>query len=62
MDSILNSIKKLLGIDELYTHFDADIILGINTALSILTQIGAGPTNGFQYTIKRLSGRTLSQT
>lgn len=47
MDSILNSIKKLLGIDELYTHFDADIILGINTAFSTLTQIGAGPTTGF---------------
>ena len=47
MDSILTTIKKLLGIDELYTHFDADIILGINTAFSTLTQIGAGPTNGF---------------
>ena len=47
MDSILNSIKKLLGIDEAYTHFDADIIMGINTALSILTQIGVGPSTGF---------------
>ena len=28
--SILNSIKKLLGIDEKYTQFDTDIIMHIN--------------------------------
>lgn len=52
MDSILTSIKKLLGIAEDYTHFDTDIIMGINTAFSILTQIGAGPVNGFSITDK----------
>lgn len=52
MDSILNSIKKLLGIEESYTHFDSDIIMGINTALSILTQIGVGPINGFSISDK----------
>ena len=46
-DSILNSIKKLLGIDEYYTQFDADIIMHINSVFMILTQIGAGPENGF---------------
>lgn len=36
MDSILTSVKKLLGIDESYEHFDADIIMHINSALVIL--------------------------
>ncbi len=47
MDSILTSIKKLLGITEEYTHFDADLIIHINSVLSILTQIGVGPAEGF---------------
>lgn len=50
MDSILSSIKKLRGIDESYTHFDADIITNINTSFSILTQLGVGPTEGFAIT------------
>ena len=47
MESILTSIKKLLGIDEAYTHFDADIIMHINSVLMILTQLGVGPEEGF---------------
>lgn len=47
MESILTSIKKLLGIEENYTHFDADLIMHINSVFMILTQIGVGPTNGF---------------
>lgn len=47
MESILTSIKKLLGIAEEYTHFDADLIIHINSVLSILTQIGVGPPEGF---------------
>lgn len=47
MDSILTSIKKLLGITEEYTHFDADIIIHINTALMVLNQLGVGPKEGF---------------
>jgi len=43
MDSILTSIKKLLGIDEDYEHFDADIIMHINTSLFRLRTIGVGP-------------------
>ena len=46
-ESILTSIKKLLGIDENYKHFDADIIMHINSVFSILTQMGVGPSNGF---------------
>lgn len=47
MESILTSIKKMLGIEEAYTHFDADIIMHINSVLMILTQLGVGPANGF---------------
>lgn len=47
MDSILNSIKKLLGSTEEYTHFDPDITMHINSILSFLTQMGVGPAEGF---------------
>lgn len=46
-ESILVSIKKLLGITEDYTHFDQDIILQINSAFSALNQLGVGPKDGF---------------
>lgn len=42
MESILNSIKKLLGIEADYTHFDTDIVIHINTALMSLRQLGVG--------------------
>lgn len=45
--SILTSVKKLLGIEEDYEHFDSDIIMHINSVLGILTQLGVGPENGF---------------
>ena len=47
MESILTSIKKILGIAEEYTQFDMDLIIHINSVLSILTQIGVGPSEGF---------------
>lgn len=47
MDSILTSIKKLLGIDEDYEQFDVDLIMHINSVMAILTQLGVGPENGF---------------
>ena len=47
MESILSSIKKLLGIPESYTNFDEDIIIHINTAFAILNQLGVGPDEGF---------------
>lgn len=49
-ESILTSIKKLLGITEEYTHFDADIIMHINSVFMILMQYGIGPANGFSIT------------
>ena len=47
MDSILNSVKKMLGIEPDYTHFDSDITMHINAVFMILTQMGVGPVNGF---------------
>ena len=45
MDSILNSIKKLIGISEAETSFDDTIIVFINYAFSILYQLGIGKPN-----------------
>ena len=47
MESILISIKKLLGIPNDYTQFDDDIIMHINSVLLNLTQLGVGPETGF---------------
>lgn len=47
MESILTSIKKLLGIAEEYEHFDTDITIHINSSLSVLTQLGVGPSEGY---------------
>ena len=47
MESILISIKKLLGIAAEFTEFDADIIMHINSVFMILTQLGVGPSKGF---------------
>lgn len=47
MDSILTSIKKLLGIAKEYKHFDDDLIMHINSVLMVLTQLGVGPSSGF---------------
>lgn len=44
MDSILTSIKKMLGIEEDYTQFDNELILFINSAFGVLYQLGVGPT------------------
>ena len=55
-ESVLTSVKKLLGIDEGYTHFDADIVMHINSVFSILTQMGVGPANGFSLRGKAKAG------
>lgn len=46
-ESILTSIKKLLGITEDYTHFDADITMHINAIFMVLSDLGVGPKEGF---------------
>jgi len=48
--SILNTIKTMLGPDSSYAVFDTDIIVHINTALATLTQLGVGPVKGFRIT------------
>lgn len=49
-DSILITIKKMLGLSKDYTAFDTDIITRINTFLFTLMQIGVGPSTGFRIT------------
>lgn len=46
-DSILTSVKKVLGLDENYTAFDIDIIMHINSTFAGLHQMGVGPEDGF---------------
>lgn len=46
--SILDSVKKVLGIEKEYTHFDTDIIMHINSAFFVLNQLGIGPEKGFR--------------
>lgn len=46
-ESILISTKKVLGLLQDYSVFDSDITLHINSALSILNQLGLGPEQGF---------------
>jgi len=45
--SILNSTKKVLGLDASYTAFDHDIITFINSAFLILNDLGVGQEEGF---------------
>ena len=47
-ESILTSIKKLLGMTADYTHFDTDIIIHINAVFMTLHQLGVGPEEGFK--------------
>lgn len=49
-DSILKTIKKMLGVPEGYNHFDTDVIIHINSVFMSVTQIGVGPANGFAIT------------
>lgn len=46
-ESILDSVKKVLGVGDDDTAFDFDIIIGINSALLELSQLGIGSDTGF---------------
>ena len=46
-NSILKSVKKVLGIDASYTAFDLDILIHINSVFATLHQLGIGPEAGF---------------
>ena len=52
MDSILTSVKKIIGISEEDESFDTDLIMHINSVLMILNQLGVGPEDGFSITDK----------
>lgn len=53
MNSILNSVKKMLGIAPEYEHYDPELIMHINSVFSILTQLGCGPSTGFRIENKK---------
>lgn len=46
-NSILDSVKKVLGVDFDYDVFDLDLTMHINSVFSTLNQLGIGPVNGF---------------
>lgn len=41
-DSILATIKQLLGLEASYTAFDQDVLVGINSAIMAIQQLGVG--------------------
>ena len=41
--SILDSVKKVIGMDPGYTAFDVDVIMHINSMFSKLYNLGVGP-------------------
>lgn len=44
---MLTNVKKIVGLAEADTSFDPDIIMHTNAVLSVLTQLGIGPEDGF---------------
>lgn len=61
-DSILLTIKKLIGMDENYNAFDVDIIIAINGSFMILNQLGVGPDAPFSITGSEETWRDFSET
>lgn len=55
MDSVLTSVKKVLGITEEYEQFDQDLIIHINTVFLILNQLGVGTKEPFYISDKTAS-------
>lgn len=50
MESILITIRTMLGIEDDFDGFDTEIMTGINSAIFSLSQIGIGPDGGFEIT------------
>ena len=48
--SILNSTKKVLGLNSDDVSFDEDVIMFINSAFSIINELGVGPDDGYSIT------------
>ena len=51
-DSILTTIKKLLGLSEDYDVFDTDVMIHINSAFLTLNDLAVGPAEPFVLTDK----------
>lgn len=49
-ESILDTIKIMLGLEKDYDAFDIEIVTYINSALFTLSQLGVGPEEGFSIT------------
>ena len=47
LNSVLNTTKKLLGLDDDDDSFDSDICIGINSAILTLSQLGLEGNEGF---------------
>ena len=47
VDSILTTIKGLVGVVPTDTNFDQEITIHINSAFMSLQQLGVGPSTGF---------------
>ncbi len=47
-DSILGTIRKMIGPSASYDVFDTDLIVNINSAFSRLCQLGVGPSSPFK--------------
>lgn len=52
-ESILNSLKKMLGMPSEFTAFDTDLLIHINSIFMTLHQLGVGPEEVF-----RISGQS----
>ena len=49
-ESILKTIKQLIGCPDDFEQFDMDLTIHINSAFATLTQLGVGPKEGYRIT------------
>lgn len=49
-ESILKTIKQLVGCPDDFEQFDLDLMIHINSAFATLTHLGAGPKEGYRIT------------
>lgn len=54
-ETILTSIKQMLGLTEDYTPFDRELVMHINSVLMVLNQLGVGVDN-FRITLTQTTG------
>lgn len=49
-ESILKTIKQLIGCPDDFEQFDLDLMIHINLAFATLTNLGVGPKEGYRIT------------